>query len=114
MSAEGTKLDMEWLYASNPRSPWPRCRWRQKSFQPPIARFGNFGYVSNVQRVGGGMSALGGLSYEIVIKLCCALSCRYPVNSLAVWTGSVANRNRLCRLASLHHGRCAEAGGKAT
>jgi hypothetical protein len=56
----------------------------------------------------------GGYGHEIVVKLCRALGRRCRVNYLAVRPGNVANRNRLRRLASLHHGRSAEAGGKAT
>ena len=54
----------------------------------------------------------GGYDHEIVIRLCRALGCRYPVNRIAVRPrrpGSAANR----QLASQHHGRRAEASGKA-
>ena len=60
---------------------------------------------------------LGGHRHEIVVKPCRALSCRYPVNCIAVRPeryGSVANRNRLRHPASYRHGHSAEAGGKAT
>lgn len=59
------------------------------------------------------MSARGGYCHEIVVKLYRAVR-RFRFNYLAVRPGNVANRNRLGRLASLHHGRRAEAGGKAT
>jgi len=54
----------------------------------------------------------GGYDHEIVIPLCRALGCRYPVNRIAVRPrrpGSAANRQH----ASHHHGRRAEASGKA-
>src|SRR3981081_4007545 len=54
----------------------------------------------------------GGYGREIVIRLCRALGCRYPVNRIAVRPrrpGSAATR----QLASQHHGRRAEARGKA-
>jgi hypothetical protein len=50
--------------------------------------------------------------HEMVIRLCCALGCRYPVNRIAVRPrrpGSAATR----QLASQHHGRRAKASGKA-
>jgi hypothetical protein len=62
------------------------------------------------------MSGFGRTSDENVIKPCRALSCRYPVNCVAVRpkrTGSVANRSRLRHPASQHHRRSAEASGKA-
>ena len=55
---------------------------------------------------------LGGHRHEIVVNLCRALRCRYLFNCIAVRPeqyGSVANR----KPASQHHGRGAEAGGKA-
>jgi hypothetical protein len=66
-----------------------------------------------------GMSALGlrGHGHEIVVRLCRALSYRHLVNCIAMRPkryGSVANRNRLRHPTSQHHGRSAEAGGKAT
>jgi hypothetical protein len=86
-----------------------------------ISKLGNFGQLNLRDTVShrDGMSALdlGGHRHEIVVKLCRALSCRYPVNCIAVRSerdGSVANRNRLRHPASQHHGRRAEAGGKAT
>ena len=60
---------------------------------------------------------LVGDDHETVVKLRRALSYRYPVNYIAVRPercGSVANRNRRRHLASQHHGRSAEASGKAT
>src|SRR5882757_4192403 len=65
-----------------------------------------------------GMSVLDltGDGHEIVVKLRRALSYRYPVNRIAVQPeryGNVTNRNGLRRPASQHHGRRAEAGGKA-
>ena len=62
------------------------------------------------------MSGFGRTSHENVIKPFRTLSYRYPVNLVAVRPErhrSVANRNRLRRSASQHHGRRAEAGGKA-
>jgi len=53
-----------------------------------------------------------GYDHETVIRLCRALGCRYPVSRIAVRPrrpGSAANR----QLASQHHGRRAEASGKA-
>ena len=58
-------------------------------------------------------SGFGRTCDEIAIKLCRALSCRYPVDSIAVWPvryGNVTNR----RSASRRHGRSTEADGKAT
>jgi hypothetical protein len=55
---------------------------------------------------------LGRTSYENVIKPC-VLSCRYPVNCVAERHGGLANRNRPLQPASQHHGRSAEASGKA-
>jgi hypothetical protein len=55
-----------------------------------------------------------GECHEIVVKLYRAFSRRCLVNCLAVQPGSVANRTRRRRPASFHHGRSAEAGGKAT
>jgi hypothetical protein len=49
----------------------------------------------------------------MVVKLCRALSRRYRVNYLAVRYGNVTNRNGLRHPASQHHGRSAEASGKA-
>jgi hypothetical protein len=60
---------------------------------------------------------LAGDDHEIVVKLRRAFSYCHPVNYIAVRPercGSVANRNGLRRPASQHHGRSAEAGGKAT
>jgi len=60
---------------------------------------------------------LGGHRHEIVVKPCRGLNCCYPVNRIAVRSerdGSVANRNRFRHSASWHHGRRAQAGGKAT
>jgi hypothetical protein len=59
---------------------------------------------------------LGAHGHEIVVKPCRALNCRYPVNCIAVRPEryrSVANRNRFRYPAAKHHGRSAEAGGKA-
>jgi hypothetical protein len=59
---------------------------------------------------------LGGHGYEILVKPFRALSYCHLVNFIAVRTEryrSVADRNRLRHLASQHHGRSAEAGGKA-
>jgi hypothetical protein len=53
-------------------------------------------------------------SYENVIKPRGALSCRYPVNCVAVWPhrrGNLANHTKLH--ASQRHNRSAEASGKA-
>ena len=58
----------------------------------------------------------GGYDHEIVIRLCRALGCRYPVNRIAEQSeryGNVTNRNGLRHPASQHHGRSAEASGKA-
>ena len=55
----------------------------------------------------------GGHGHETVVKPNRALSRRYPVNHLAVRPVSIANRDRLQRPASRHHGRSAEARGKA-
>ena len=58
----------------------------------------------------------GGYDHEIVIRLRCALSYRYPVNRIAERPeryGNVTNRNGLRHSASQHHGRSAEASGKA-
>jgi len=57
---------------------------------------------------------LAGDDHEIVVKLRRALSYCHPVNYIAERCGNVANRNGLRRPASQHHGRSAEAGGKAT
>jgi hypothetical protein len=57
----------------------------------------------------------GRTGHEIVVKLCRALSCRYPVNCVVVRPeryGIVANRLR--HSASQRHGRRTEAGGKAS
>lgn len=54
---------------------------------------------------------LGGLCHEIAVEPCRAFSRRRVVNCLAVRPGSVANRPS--QAASFHHGRGAEAGGKA-
>src|SRR5260370_41364189 len=62
----------------------------------------------------GGMSVLERNGHEIFVKRCRALSRWCVGDCLAVRPGSVANRNRLRRPASLHHDRSAEAGGKAT
>ena len=59
---------------------------------------------------------LGGQGHEILIKPFRTLSYCYLVNVVAVQLEryrSVADRNRLRRSASQHHGRRAEAGGKA-
>ena len=55
----------------------------------------------------------GGHGHETVVKPNRVLSRRYPVNHLAVRPVSIANRDRLQRPASRHHGRSAEARGKA-
>src|SRR5688572_1306819 len=62
------------------------------------------------------MSGFGRKSHENVIKPFRPLSYCYLVNLVAVQherCRSVADRNRLRRPASQHHGRRAEAGGKA-
>ena len=62
-------------------------------------------------------SGFGRTSYEDVIKPRRALSCRHPVNCVAVRLhrrGNVANHTRLRHPASQRHGRGAEASGKAT
>ena len=59
------------------------------------------------------ISGFGRTSYENVIAPCRALSCRCPVDRVAERHGSRANRNRPHQPASQHHGRGAEAGGKA-
>ena len=59
---------------------------------------------------------LGGQGHELLIKPFRTLSYCYLVNVVAVQLEryrSVADRNRLRRSASQHHGRRAEAGGKA-
>src|ERR1700738_2970610 len=59
---------------------------------------------------------LGGQGHEILVKPFRTLSYCYLVNLVAVHLEryrSVADRNRLRRSASQHHGRRAEAGGKA-
>jgi hypothetical protein len=53
-----------------------------------------------------------GHGHEIVVELCRPLSRRCHVSCLAVRPGGVANRDTR-RPASQHHGRSAEAGGKA-
>ena len=61
-----------------------------------------------------GAESFGRTSYENVIKPCRALSCRYPVNCVAVWPhrrGNLANHTKLH--ASQRHDRSAEASGKA-
>ena len=53
---------------------------------------------------------------ENVIKPRRVLSCRYPVNCVVVQPeryGNVTNRSGLRHPAAQHHGRRAEAGGKA-
>jgi hypothetical protein len=59
------------------------------------------------------ISGFGRTSYENVIEPCRALSYRCPVDRVAERHGSLANRNRPHQPASQHHGRGAEAGGKA-
>ena len=57
-----------------------------------------------------------GQGHEILVKPLGTLSYCYPVNLIAVQLEryrSVADRNRLRRSASQHHGRRAEAGGEA-
>jgi hypothetical protein len=59
---------------------------------------------------------LGGYDHEIVFRLRRARNYRYPVNRIAEQPeryGNVTNRNRLRHPASQHHGRSAEASGKA-
>jgi hypothetical protein len=63
------------------------------------------------------MSGFGRTSYEDVITPGRALSCRYPVNCVAVWprrSGNVANHTKLFHLASQRHGPGAKPGGEAT
>ena len=106
--------------ASSERSAfsWLPCRWRvigRYLFNPgwPNSEC----MVPCTCRDGISVPDLGRTGHEIVVKLCRALSCRYPVNCIAVLPeryGNVANRNRLRHPASWHHGRSAEAGGKAT
>jgi hypothetical protein len=55
----------------------------------------------------------GRTSHAFVVKIWRALSHRYFVNCVAERPGSVADRDRLQHLASHHHSRSAEAGGKA-
>ena len=57
------------------------------------------------------ISGFGRTSYETIIELCRVLGCRCPVDYVAVRHGCLANRNH--QPASRHHGRGAEAGGKA-
>ena len=92
----------------------------QISFQPSVAKFGIFGQLNmcgTVYATGRHLRPeLGWTGHEIVVKLCRALSCRYPVNCIVVRPeryGNVANP------ASHRHDRRAEAeateaGGKAT
>ena len=87
---------------------------RQIFFRPSVTRFGM--YDTFTYRDGISFPD-GGTCHEIAVKLCRALSRRYFVNCIAVRPeryGSVANRIGLHRPASQHHGRRAEAGGKAT
>lgn len=79
-----------------------------------VAQFGNSGYFGWCRaHMGNGKPDFSGeYDHEIVIRLCRALGCRYPVNRIAVRpqrSGSAANR----RHASHHLGRRAEASGKA-
>ena len=79
-----------------------------------MAQFGNSGYFGWCRaHMGNGKPDFSGeYDHEIVIRLCRALGCRYPVNRIAVRpqrSGSAANR----RHASHHLGRRAEASGKA-
>jgi hypothetical protein len=84
---------------------------RQISFRRSVAEFGMYGTVHLSGRHF--RPAFGRACHEIVVRLCCAFSRRCFVNCLAVRPGSVANPNRLHQTASQHHGRSAEAGGKA-
>jgi hypothetical protein len=88
---------------------------RQISFRPSVAQFGMYGTV----HLSGWhfRPGFGRTCHEIVVKLCRALSCRYPVNCIVVRPeryGNVTNRNGLRHPASQRHGRRAEAGGKAS
>ena len=88
---------------------------RQISFRPSVAQFGMYGTV----HISGRHSrpGFGRTCHEIVVKLCRALSCRYPVNCIVVRPeryGNVANRNWLRLPTSEHHGRSAETGSKVS
>ena len=84
-------------------------------FRPSVGHFGMDGTLHLSGRHF--RPGFGRTCHEIVVKLCRALSCRYPVDCIVVRPrryGNVANRNRLRHSASQHHCRSAEAGGKAT
>jgi hypothetical protein len=88
---------------------------RQKSFRPPVAKFGNLvDYRWQRRCIGTACPSLRGAGHEIVVRLCRALGRRCLVDCLAVGPRSIANRNTRRRPASHHYGRCAEAGLEAT
>ena len=73
------------------------------------------GYVVRCPHRDGIYVRYGRTSYENVIKPCRALSCRYPVNCVAVRPRAArqCHKPHRARTASQHHGRSAEASGKA-
>jgi hypothetical protein len=85
------------------KPPWPNSEIRAS--------------LRGILHIGTAKSVSGGYDHEIVIRLRRALSYRYPVNRIAEQPeryGNVTNRNGRRRPASQHHGRSAEASGKAT
>ena len=84
------------------KPPWPNSEIRAS--------------LRGILHIGTAKSVSGGYDHEIVIRLRRALSYRYPVNRIAEQPeryGNVTNRNGLRHPASQHHGRSAEASGKA-
>src|SRR5580698_9095085 len=87
------------------------CGDRKKSFPPPVAKSQNFGIMAGSVYAWDGVTVPGGHRHEIVVKPCRALSRCSLVNGPAVRPGRIADQRQWP--ASRHHGRSAEAGGKA-
>jgi hypothetical protein len=81
-------------------------------FGPSVAQFGMYVTVHISGRHF--LPGFGRTCHETVVNLRRTLSYCHPVNRIAERCGSVANRNRGRHLSSQHHGRSAEASGKAT